>query len=608
MTTDIRDGRRTVAGGLLFAGVALAAFLGSGATAYAQETTTTTAPPATTASTTAAGDTSSTGSAPADSSTAAAPQDSSSGTLTPTDTSSASTGSGSTTTSTPTYGPAKTARMEMEAKAAARKANRPPGTAGASSDDDDDPADEAGAAAIGTGDGGENGGVVPLIQTVTIGADGTAWANTGNNVVTGNSVLVYGPVNQKVRLFGLFRGPIVVTTVNQQTVTNNLIGHANATTGDANSTGATTSTGVTQTIGSGGSSGGGSAATGQSAAVTNTGNATSNTGGNTVIGNDVTVNAPAVQVVRTRGPPGQIGTITLINNQDVRTDAEGHAKAETGDAEATGLVANTSLGQSQGGSGVGTGAQSATVNNTGNASANTGGNTVIGNNLVVNIPVNQVVRLFGIFRGAITITMVNRQEVVNTLNGSASLVTGDASATGLVATTSVAQSGSGAGSGGGSQSATVNNTGNATANTGNNTVIGNNVIINMPVTQKVPFFGIFRGPITVVLVNNQTIVNNLTGSASLVTGDATATGLIATTTIRQAMGPERDSDGIDGTVKRVKRQGHGGAAARARSRGARHGRTSGELPVTGGSLAVQALAGLLLIALGATARRSARTA
>jgi hypothetical protein len=604
MTTDIRDGagRRTVAGGLLFAGVALAALLGSGTGAYAQETTTTTAPAATAQSTTAAGDTASTGSAPADTSTAAAPQDSSSGTSSSTGaTAPATTSSEQTAASTPTYGPSQSARMSMEAKAAARKANKANAPAAPA-----EPAPEAAAApAIQTDDGGGNGPLIPIMQTVTIGSDGTAYANTGANSVMGNRVLINGPANQRVRLFGIFRGPITITAVNNQTVTNNMIGSASATTGDANSTGATTTTGVTQTIGQGGSSGGGGAATGQTAAVTNTGDARANTGGNTVIGNDVTINAPSVQVVRNHGPPpGRIGTITLINDQDVRNDLNGRATATTGDATATGLVANTNVGQGQGGSGVGGGTQNATVTNVGNASANTGNNTVIGNNVVINVPVNQTVRLFGNFRGAITITMVNNQSIENNLTGDASLVTGNANASGVLATTDLAQS-SGSGVGGGAQSASVTNVGTASANTGNNTVIGNNLIINMPVTQKVRFFGIFRGDISITLVNNQTIVNNLVGSASLVTGNATATGVIASTNISQAMGP--DSDGTSGTVRRAKRQGHGGAAARARARGARHGNTGNELPRTGGSLEVMTLAGLFMIALGGLARRSVRT-
>lgn len=597
MTTEFRDGdgRRNVTRGLLFAGVALAMLFVSGAEAYAQEATTTTAPPATSQSTPAASDTST--------STAAAPQDGSTGTPSSSDATAApaTTSPEPTTTSTPVMGPAQSYRQRLEAKAAARKANKPMGTADAAGND-------AAAAAIQTDDGG--GPLVPLAQTVTIGSDGTAVANTGGNTVMGNNVQINGPVNQKVRLFGLFRGPVTITIVNGQAVTNNLNGTASATTGDANATGNAATTGATQTITPTNSSGGGGAATGQTVAVTNSGQGTANTGNNTVIGNDVSVNAPAVQIVRNHGPPGgRIGNITLINDQDVRTTLDGSARATTGNADAIGNTANTNVSQSQGGSGSGVGgAQSATVTNIGNASANTGNNTVIGNNVVINIPVNQVVRLFGIFRGSITISMVNNQSVVNNLTGTASLVTGDANATGNMATTSLSQA-SGAGSGGGTQSATVTNIGDATANTGNNTVIGNNLIINMPVNQKVNLFGIFRGNITISMVNNQTIVNNLTGSASLVTGNATAIGNASNTSITQAAGSAsgRDSDGTrDGKVKRVKKH-RDGNAARAHARV----RTSGEggaLPRTGGSLAVQALAALLLIALGGLARRSARTA
>ena len=611
MTTEIREGvgRRRMAASALLAGVAMAVLFISSGSAHAQDATTTTTAPTTTQSTTAAPDTTATGSAPATS--AAAPQDSSTGTPSSSDaTATPTTSAEPTTTSTPVYGPAKTARLALEAKAAARKANKANGTAGTG--DAGEAGTEAPAPAIQTDDGG--GPVTPLIQTVTIGSDGIGYANTGNNTVAGNRILVIGPANQKVRLFGLFRGPIVVSAVNNQTVTNNAMGIANATTGDANSTGTSSTTGVTQTIGPGSSSGGGVAATGQNAAVTNTGHASADTGGNTVIGNDVTVNAPAVQIVRNHGPPGgRIGSITLINDQDVRNDLDGHASATTGDANATGTTANTNVGQAQGsGAGGSGGTQGATVTNTGTASANTGNNTVIGNNVVVNIPVNQVVRLFGIFRGAITVTMVNNQSVVNNLTGSASLVTGNANATGVMATTSLDQSqgGSGAGGSGGAQSASVTNTGTASANTGNNTVIGNNVIINMPVNQIVRFFGVFRGPITITMVNNQSIVNNLTGSASLVTGNATATGVIASTSITQAMGSAsgRDSDGTDARVKRAKKHGHGAAAARAHVRRAGRGRTSGELPRTGGSLAVLTLVGLGMIALGGLTRRSVQTA
>jgi len=612
MTTDFRDGdgQRSAVRGLLFAGVALAMLLVSGAEAYAQETTTTTAPPATTQSTPAATD-GSTGSAPASTSTATAPQDGSSGTPSSSDaTASPTTSTEPTTTSTRVMGPAQSYRQRLEAKAAARKASKAAGAAGAAPGDTGAPANDAAAAAIQTDDGG--GPLVPLAQTVTIGSDGTATANTGGNTVMGNNVQINGPVNQKVRLFGLFRGQVTITIVNGQAVTNNLNGTASATTGDANATGNAATTGATQTITPTNSSGGGGAATGQTVAVTNSGQAAANTGNNTVIGNDVSVNAPAVQIVRNHGPPGgRIGNITLINDQDVRTTLDGSARATTGDADAIGNTADTNVSQSQGGSGSGVGgAQSATVTNVGNASANTGNNTVIGNNVVINIPVNQVVRLFGIFRGDISISMVNNQSVVNNLTGSATLTTGDANATGNMATTSLSQ-GSGAGSGGGTQSATVTNIGDASANTGNNTVIGNNLIINMPVNQKVRLFGIFRGDITISLVNNQTIVNNLTGSASLVTGNATAIGNASNTSITQAAGSAsgRDTDGTGHEmVKRVKKHRDGDRnAPRARARV----RTSGEgraLPRTGGSLAVQALAGLLLVAFGGLARKSARTA
>ena len=526
MTTDIRvgAGRRNVAAGLLFVGVAIALLLVSGSKAYAKE-----APTATPADTTE-----STPVATEDTSTATTPQEGSGSTDDSGDATTAepapepdttepapaaddSTGTPAPETEADPAAPAaETAETDAAAPAAATSEEASAATPAA----EDSAQASDGAAPAGSVQEAERP-ITLVNQTVTVGNDGTATANTGGNAAMGNQVRIHAPVNQVVRLFGIFRGQVTIRIVNVQDVTNNLDGSASVDTGDANATGNTATTNVSQLQTPSGGSGGSSSATGQSVAVTNRGDAIANTGNNTVIGNDVAINAPAVQEVRNNGPPGSASDITLTNDQQSTNDMDGTADAVTGDADAGGNTSTTSADQA-------------------------------------------------------------------------------------------------AGTGSAFQAVEVGNTGDATANTGNNTVIGNNLVINMPVNQEVKLFGIFEGDVTIYLTNNQTITNNLTGNASLVTGNATATGNASNTSITQAAGSAsaRDTKGGTGheTVKRAIKYGGGDVAhVRARARGASGGRvsTSGEgraLPRTGGSLAVQALAGLLLIALGGLARRSARTA
>jgi len=359
-------------------------------------------------------------------------------------------------------------------------------------------------------------------QAANASTTGKASANSGGNTVTGNSIGNKLTANQAQS----------GSASNRQTVTNTATGTARLDTGNAVATGASATTNITQK-----SSGSGASALNQSANVSTIGTADANTGNNNVAGNLVN-NALSVNQSR----DDLRGRGTVFNRQDVDNNLAGRARVTTGDADATGANSWTSVSQiaaAAGGSGGGTASinQSADVVNHGNADVNSGRNDVFGNLVRNSLSANQGVQARAPPRISRRSIIFNRQDVDNVLTGSARLETGNATGTGLDATTSVdSYAQVDKGDANISQTGNVENRGNADVNSGNNNVAGNRVGNRLSVDQSITQDNVtgrntLRGRYRPF--NRQDVRNVLAGRARLETGDADGTGTVATTSVAQ---------------------------------------------------------------------------
>lgn len=358
-------------------------------------------------------------------------------------------------------------------------------------------------------------------QAANASTTGKGSANSGGNVVTGNTIGNRTAADQSQS----------GSAVNVQRVDNSAVGTARLETGDATASGANATTNITQ------KASGGYGALAQSANVSTIGTADANTGNNNVSGNSVS-NSLAVDQSRDE----LRGRGVVFNRQDVENDLAGRARVETGDADATGANSWTSVTQiaaSAGGSGGGTANvnQSADVRNNGDADVNTGRNDVFGNEVENSLTADQSVQARAPPRISRRSIIFNRQSVDNDLAGAARLETGDATGTGLDATTSVdsyAQVDNG--NGNIAQSANVENHGVTDVNTGSNDVAGNDVDNRLRADQSITQDTV-RGRNTLRgryrPVNLQAVDNDLAGAARLETGDADGTGTVASTSVAQ---------------------------------------------------------------------------
>ena len=357
-------------------------------------------------------------------------------------------------------------------------------------------------------------------QTANASTKGDASANSGGNVVTGNNI------GNKLTADQAQSG----SASNRQTVTNSATGTARLETGNAVATGANATTNIVQKSS-------GSGAANQAVNVSTIGTADANTGDNRVAGNDVNN-----QLSVNQGRDELRGRGVVFNRQDVDNNLAGRARVTTGDADATGANSWTSVSQiaaaATGGHG-GTASinQSADVVNHGNADVNTGRNDVFGNAVRNSLTANQGVQARAPPRISRRSIIFNRQDVDNRLTGSARLETGNATGTGLDATTSVdTYALVEHGDGDITQSANVENRGNADVNSGNNDVAGNAVRNRLAVDQSINQDNV-RGRNTLRgryrPFNRQDVNNVLAGRARLETGDADGTGTVATTSVAQ---------------------------------------------------------------------------
>jgi LPXTG-motif cell wall-anchored protein len=402
---------------------------------------------------------------------------------------------------------------------------------------------------------GQLGGILIVTQDANIDNVGRASAISGNNTGIGNNSR-----NAAVNGQDLGRRPGAINN-NSAAVSNGSGGNSLIDTGDSTATGNSASTSVSQVVnGSVGGSLGGIAVVDQHATVNNRGIATARSGGNVGIGNNsanLTVNS---QRLGARGPPS-----IRTNDAPVSNSSEGNASVITGNSTATGNSSSTNITQQVNvtttGSGFVLSNQRANIINRGTASAISGDNRVTGNNsrnLAVNCQLINANSCFGgrarptgggaLPRGVNNV-VANFGAATNNSGGSASADTGNSTATGNTSNDTVAQTTTANFGGSGFVLATpvanVINRGNARAVSGGNTVTGNasrNLPINCQVISSAPCFGRGRGAAatgqrtrTSVPANFGQATNTSNGSASVVTGNSTASGNNSATTVAQGV-------------------------------------------------------------------------
>ena len=235
--------------------------------------------------------------------------------------------------------------------------------------------------------------------------------------------------------------------------------------------------------------------------------------------------------------------------------SDGTATVVTGSASAVGNDASTVVGQTIDPVGLAVQTQTATVHNTGTATANTGFNRARGNasdndgnadpgaSLAQGITIDPV----GVLDVG-TLVLSNNGEASNTSDGTASIATGDASATGNHSNTAVWQDAEASGEGLGvvinAQAATVDNIGDATANSGFNFALGNrsqnDAALNSTIT-AVPD-GLRAGILAVSI--SAAATNSSDGTATIVTGAASAAGNTSDTVLSQGAAGNVDGLGL----------------------------------------------------------------
>jgi len=390
------------------------------------------------------------------------------------------------------------------------------------------------------------GGSAAADETATTANVGGAGANTGGNGAAGNGS--DNEAESEQAAVSAAGGDDAVAPNNSGTG-NSSTGSASITTGDANATGNSATNTTDQTVVEGHN--GVVSITDQDATIVNAGFAFANTGGNVAVGNASDNDADADQFALGIGGDGDA---VATNNADVRNESGGDARIVTGDATATGSTSNNTIRQSN------TidcpdclgvvvlGDQNATIVNVGIAGANTGGNAAIGNASDNDAESEQFALGFNLGEG--DVVAANTAETANSSDGSAEIVTGDATAVGNVATNNVSQITSvNAPNSLGvivltDQNALVANVGLSFANTGLNLAVGNASDNETDVDGAV-ISGAGPPPGGDVVASNDAIATNESdGSASIWSGNANAIGNRSTTNLTQALDVNTNGNAI----------------------------------------------------------------
>ncbi len=398
---------------------------------------------------------------------------------------------------------------------------------------------------------GTLGGIL-VVQNAAVTNSGVALASTGTNTANGNTSQNAGLLTQ-VATAGLGLAS------NSGRVGNTSGGAATISTGSASAVGNKSESAVLQSAnGSAGDGGdGGLVLLPQTAIVINAGQAAAVTGNNTATGNTNPLQGVSQVTATQTATVGADVPGIASNTADLQNHRDGSASITTGAAHATGNLSNTEIDQDIDPSGLVINTQLAVVANVGVAAANTGGNTAIGNtanNLAVVAAPQNAVAAFGngvapqIIGGAIASNSAN---LSNSSDGTATVSTGSASASGNESSTLIHQDADGEIDGAGAiintQLGVVANVGQAAANTGSNNATGNissaTSTVDQPSTTALagntgPVI-VLTGPIAAT--NQADVANASDGTANIHTGNASATGNRSGTDIDQ------DADGdVDG--------------------------------------------------------------
>jgi hypothetical protein len=386
---------------------------------------------------------------------------------------------------------------------------------------------------------------------------GVAVAQTGGNQATGNtSTNDVGLVQEASASAGL--------ASNSGQAANASDGLATIWTGRASAVGNESETKVVQSSqGASGDDGlGGLVLVPQLAAVVNVGVATADTGGNTAVGNSSTNEVRPEQhaLVGADNLNGQditAGLIVASNTGDVTTDSDGTAHLSTGEAQASGNESRTALSQQEEGGGAGLGfvlqPQVGAVLDVGVGAATTGGNEATGNASSDRAFADQTAQV-GSDNGlllptgfatvtAAQIVATNQLTAAADSDGSATIQTGAASATGNHSDSDLAQDGGGHIAGLGAvvetQTAVVANAGLAQANTGDNAATGNISRTQVGASQLAEQASGNLADPTLTVVGAATAANTASleaasdGDATIATGSATAIGSDSGTELHQ---------------------------------------------------------------------------
>jgi hypothetical protein len=374
---------------------------------------------------------------------------------------------------------------------------------------------------------------------------GVGTANTGRNTAIGNQSRNDADISQDADLSnGLIpiNEPVLLGIANNSgEAANSSNGSASITTGDAWARGNWSTTDVAQQTEADGTA---LAVQTQAELVANVGVARANTGRNTAIGNQSLNDAELIQSADLGlgiAPVLPVGLATVNNSGSAANDSDGSATISTGNAYASGNESTTRVRQAIDPTGFAIQTQLGAVANVGIALSNTGLNRAVGNQsdnsggngatLNQDLDVGSLAVLAGV------ITATNQGEAANTSDGSASITTGDAWSLGNHSDTDLTQAATasvdGLGAAVNTQVGVVGNVGLGVANTGVNGAIGNDSDNRAEGVQDNDVATLFVGTGVLTASNSASVTNDTDGTATITTGDATATGNRSKTDFRQ---------------------------------------------------------------------------
>jgi len=401
-------------------------------------------------------------------------------------------------------------------------------------------------------------------QEADVENDGDAEAETGDNDATGNNSDNDADVDQDIEVSEENGGDLEADETvisNIGSAVNESDGTAEISTGSAEATGNHSTDSITQSANVA-IEDDGFAFVDQVADVDNDGDAEAETGENDATGNNSDNDADVDQDIEVSEEDGgdlELGDAVLSNIGEAANTSDGSASITTGEACANGNWSATDIAQE---ADVAIGAdgftfidQVAEVENDGDADADSGDNDATGNNSDNDSDLEQELEVSEENGGELEAedtVLSNIGAATNDSNGSADITTGDAIACGNVATDSISQAAAFANDDDGfaffDQVADIDNDGDADAETGENDATGNNSDNDADnFEQSIEASEEDGGDLEFsefVSSNIGEAANTSDGSASIDTGDATASGNYTESNIAQDAAFANDGDGF----------------------------------------------------------------